>query len=81
MVRIVALLFGAAALATPARADNEMKQSPLLFHRAGPSCRAGDLGGQDGAGYGGYLVGPCLGVDPSPAPEKRRLRGSPGRRR
>ena len=60
-----AVLAAALAFATwpgPTLADSEMKQSPLMMRRAGPSCQAGNLGGDPGAGYF-YRLGPCAGVD------------------
>ncbi|RYC29552.1 hypothetical protein D3273_23490 [Lichenibacterium minor] len=66
-------------LATPAFADNQMKQSPLLMRRAGPSCQPGNLGAEPGAGYY-YRLGPCAGADMT-APEVDREASVPGRRR
>ncbi len=70
-----------ASCPTQTSADSEMKQSPLLFHRAGPSCQPGNLGGEDGAGFG-YRVGPCAGPDAAPVPDgaQRTHRSSPRRR-
>lgn len=58
----------------PALADSEMKQSPLLMRRAGPSCRPGDLGAEPGAGYR-YWLGPCAGPDGGEAPPAGSRRG------
>ncbi|WP_237480107.1 hypothetical protein [Lichenibacterium dinghuense] len=68
MTRIRGLaLAGCAALAlAPTGASvalaGHIHQSPLLMRRAGPSCRAGHLGGAPHAGYR-WLRGPCRGVD------------------
>ncbi len=71
MGRVYAAIIAALAVAacpTATFADNEMRQSPLLMRRAGPSCRPGNLGAQPGAGYH-YQLGPCAGADASAAPD------------
>ena len=78
---VILLALSLASCPTPTLADNEMRQSPLLFRRAGPSCQPGHLGGEEGAGFG-YRVGPCAGPDAAPAPEEDQgtRRPSPRRR-
>ena len=77
---VMGLLLGLAGLA-PAWADSEMKQSPLLMRRAGPSCQPGNLGAETGAGYN-YRLGPCEGPDTSDAvPALESLGQRRGRRR
>ena len=73
---VLGVSLGVAGLA-PARADSEMRQSPLLMRRAGPSCQRGNLGAEPGAGYY-YRLGPCAGPDTSDAAPAL---GSPGERR
>ena len=63
-VTVLITLLAAITLPTPTLADSQMKQSPLLMRRAGPSCQPGNLEGEPGAGYA-YRLGPCAGVDSS----------------
>ncbi len=77
---VTLMAYALVARSTPAFADNQMKQSPLLMRRAGPSCQPGNLGSQPGAGYS-YRLGPCAGVDTSAAPDLEEDRALPGRRR
>ena len=55
---LAALLLLATGIA-PALAGAQMKQSPLLAHKAGAACAPGHRGPQRGAGYG-YRLGGCL---------------------
>ena len=55
LTALLLLAFGA----SPALAGGQMKQSPLLAHKAGAACKAGHRGPQRGAGYG-YRLGGCL---------------------
>ena len=83
MTRLHAILLAALALtavSTPAVADSQMKQSPLLMRRAGPSCQPGNLGGEEGAGYF-YRLGPCAGADASTPPRTDEGQDVPRRRR
>lgn len=80
MSRIIVLPLILAVFTAPAQADSQMKQSPLLMRRAGPSCRPGNLGGEPGAGYL-YRLGPCAGADPSATPDLEGGREAFGRGR
>ncbi len=80
MRRFPAILLALTAVSAPAFADSEMKQSPFLMRRAGPSCQPGNLGGDAGAGYG-YRLGPCAGADASTPPRTDDGQDVPRRRR